>query len=665
MASLHLTLLGGFEAQSLAGAPVSLPTKKSQALLAYLALPPGKWHTRDELMGLLWSDRSEEQARNSLRQALSALRKSLHDAGADALVAERDRIGLEPEAVEVDVQRLEERAGGTNGGLEEIATLYRGDFLEGLSIRDPACEEWLRHERARLRRLAVDALARLSEAQMQSGAAEHAVATAQRLLDLDPVYEPAYRTLMRLYAARGQRAFALKTYQTCCSVLGKELEVEPEAATRELFEAIRDGEISIESSADSAARSSPWSSVSQAALPELVLPDKPSIVVIPFRNLGDPADNFFSDGITEDIITALCCFRELFVIAGDTSLAFRERGMEPTRFARELGVEFLLQGSVRRSGDRIRVGAQLLDAATGRQIWGERYDRTLHDIFSVQDEISQTLGANLAGRIESIGRERALRKSTHSLDAYDYLLRGNRYLWSYTKDDIAQARLNLEKAIALDPGYATAHAHLAWTYFQEWDYPWLSESPSEALDRALELAHQAVALDEADVWGHCTIHWPYLHKKEYELAEKHLERASRLNPNHPFVCCSKSWFLTLTGRPSDGIECGKTSYRQNPFFPEGCLAGIGIAHYVLEEYENALTMFKMVQEPARTAWDHAFMAACYAQLDRAGDAKSAAERAAALWDGIKTHDWPRNWPFQRQSDLDHLLEGLRKAGLIA
>src|SRR5213083_2176827 len=236
MAVLRLALLGTFEARLDSGSAVTFPRKKSEALLAYLALQPGRMIARDKLAALLWGDASDERARHSLRQALVTLRQALPRAAAACLVEEGDNVGVSPTAVEVDVTRFEALATAASPeALERAAALYRGDLLEGMSVAEPPFEEWLRAERERLRELAIESLAKLLAHHARTDAVEHAVQTAVRLLGLDPAQEAVHRTLMRLYARQGRRGAALRQYQACIGVLERELGLEPEAETKQLY----------------------------------------------------------------------------------------------------------------------------------------------------------------------------------------------------------------------------------------------------------------------------------------------------------------------------------------------------------------------------------------------------------------------------------------------
>ena len=236
MASLELTLFGGFRALLRSGGEVALPTNKAKLLLARLALPPGQAHTREQLIGLLWSERGEAQGRASLRQALTALRKALQTADSSPLRVAGETISLDPDLLEVDVATFESLVdSGAVQNLERAAALYRGALLDGVSVRDRAFESWLSYERERLHERELRVLATLLDHQAAQGSIERAVETAQRLLTLDPLREDAHRALMRLYVEQGQRGRALKQYQLCCDLLERELGVPPEAETKRLY----------------------------------------------------------------------------------------------------------------------------------------------------------------------------------------------------------------------------------------------------------------------------------------------------------------------------------------------------------------------------------------------------------------------------------------------
>ena len=667
MASIELSLFGGFRARLESGQEVALPTKKSKLLFARLALPPGEGHTREQLIGLLWSERREAQGRASLRQALTALRKALSAADPPPLRVIGETISLDPAALEVDVASFERLVdSGAVQDLERAVALYRGALLDGVTVPDQAFETWLSYERERLRERQLGGLANLLDHKMAEGAVERAIETAQRLLSFDALREDAHRALMRLYAEHGQRGRALRQYQLCCDILGRELGVQPEAETKRLYDDIREQRLERVSS-DEPPAVKPAADTSTGPL-------KPSIAVLPFINLsGDREQSYFSDGITEDIITQLSRFPTLFVIARNSSFAQRDKAGDVTVVARELGVHYVVEGSVRKVANRVRISTQLVDGVTGHHLWAERYDRKLEDIFAVQDEVTQTIVATLAGRLEVAGQRRAKRKNTESLEAYDYVLRGNECFYSFTKEDNDRARKRYQQAIELDLDCARAHLGLAWSELMGWLCHW-SKTPGESFDRAFESAKKALGSDDSDSLTHAILGELYLFRREYEQAEIHLERALALNPNDADAIGIMGFLLTCLGRPKEGIEHFKTAKRLNPYQPDWCMFcwRFGIAQYTAGNYDSAVTAMKEIVSPINDV--RVWLSASYAQAGKPDEARSALEeflrvveaesegfrgRTLAAWKAR----WAKFFPFKNDADLRHFLDGLRKAGL--
>jgi TolB-like protein len=453
--TLRLDLLGEFAARDGENREVAISSRKAQALLAILALPPGKPQSREKLTGLLWSDRGESQARSSLRQALTELRRALGETGRPSLVAGREAVSLDAETVEVDVTEFERFIGdGTPAALERAAELYRGGLLHGIGVHDPAFEDWLRDERRRLQERACEALSKLLDHQA-AGDAERAVATARRLLALDPLREATHRALMRLHAGRGERTLALKQYQDCRDALQAELGVEPSAETERLHEEIRHTQPPVQGHL-------PNSSNEAAPLAAVAPSDNPAIAVVPFVNMsGDPEQEYFADGMTEDIITELSRFHEFDVIARNSSFQFKGRAAEIQDVGRQLGARYIVEGSVRKSGSRVRVTAQLIDAETNTHIWADRYDRQLDDIFAIQDDVTAAVVARVADRVKGAGARPSRSRPKQSMTAYDLVLQSRPYRTQYTPASSKEAARLLRRAIALDPNCAQAHAGLA------------------------------------------------------------------------------------------------------------------------------------------------------------------------------------------------------------
>ncbi len=404
--------------------------------------------------------------------------------------------------------------------------------------------------------------------------------------------------------------------------------------------------------------------------------EKPSIAVLPFVNMsGDPEQEYFSDGITEDIITGLCRFRELIVIARGSSFAFKGQSVDITEVAKKLGVKYVLEGSVRKSGERVRITAQLSDATTGSHLWAENYDRVLEDVFAVQDDVAQKIISTLAGRLEEESKERALKKSDWNLSAYDYYLRGKHYWpnWRGSKDNVLRAREMFEKAMELDPDYASAFIGLAESYLAEFWSSWTTNRKA-AGEHAFESARKAVELDNRDSHAHLTLASSYLYvKSNFELAEVHIQKALDLNPNDYWNYCLKTNFSMCAGDFEESIYCGNEAIRRNPFLPDGCLHGMGFSEYFAQRYDNAIKTFGKLTAPDLEV--QGCIAACYAQLGRDEDAGAAAAefRDRAMAELTSQRDWDeKSWReylsdmfnFKNPEHLSHLIDGLRMAGLV-
>ena len=297
--------------------------------------------------------------------------------------------------------------------------------------------------------------------------------------------------------------------------------------------------------------------------PPLALPDKPSIAVLPFTNMsGEPEQTYFSDGITEDIITELSRSRSLFVIARNSSFQYRDKALDVRRIARDLGVRYVVEGSVRTMGSRIRITAQLIDAVQGNHLWSERFDRRIEELFDVQDELTQTIVATVAGRLEDAEIRMATSKRTDSLPAYDCLLRGIQHLRGFGADDNRLARELFEQAVALDPRYALAHAYLALSLLVENRYGGASDAIKQ---RALDIATAAVRMDPRESRCHTFLGQAYRFRDEYDMAIFHLERGVELNPNDAVGLVHLAFVLGISGRAEEGIELTHRAIRLDPY----------------------------------------------------------------------------------------------------
>ena len=407
----------------------------------------------------------------------------------------------------------------------------------------------------------------------------------------------------------------------------------------------------------------------------LPLPDKPSIAVLPFTNMsGDQEQEYFSDGITEDIITELSRFRNLFIIARHSSFGYREQSPNIKQIGRELGVHYVLEGSVRRAGNRIRITGQLVDAEADHHIWANRYDRELDDIFAVQDEITRSIVAAMAVRIEDTSLELAERKPPENMAAYDFWLRGKRAFDRQTLEGADEALAWFEKAIEADPNYARGYAGLAFTHNVRTGYCDWSVPIDEDHERAVKLADKAVQLDAADHFNQYVLGWCYLFRRRYGEAERHYEAAFALNPHDADALPYRGAYLMYVGKHQEAIETMQTALRLNPHHPAWYIDWCVGVNLCARRYEEAIRFGQQLPAdyvPEQPAW----LAVAYAHSGQLEEARRLAklfvEKVRAIWTGdtkpthaeIVLRLFSEN-PFRYEEDIEHFKEGLRLAGLV-
>jgi adenylate cyclase len=378
----------------------------------------------------------------------------------------------------------------------------------------------------------------------------------------------------------------------------------------------------------------------QEALP---LPDKPSIVVLPFDNLSnDPAQDYFSNGITEVLTSDLSRISSLFVIARNTAFTYQGKPVNIQDVGKELGVRYVLEGSVQKAGAHIRIVIQLIDTTTGGHLWSQRYDRPLKDLFALQDEIVQKIVTTLKLQLTLQEQGYIVRKRTDNLAAYDAFLRGQEYYFRYTQEANSQARQMWEKAIALDPQYAEAYAWLGLTYWAEWGFRW-SAAP-ETLKRALALAQQAAALDDSLPAAHSIMSNVYTSEQQYDQAITEGERAIALDPNYAESYAVQANVLNFAGRPEDALKLMEQAMRLNPRCPPWYLFHVGWAYQMTGRYAEAIaTQKEVISQNPNFFYAHLLLAGSYlwqwiAQQSPAAQtlapAVAAGQRALALHDSL-------------------------------
>ena len=393
------------------------------------------------------------------------------------------------------------------------------------------------------------------------------------------------------------------------------------------------------------------------------LPDKPSIAVLPFTNMsGDPKEEYFSDGITEEIITALSKIPHLFVISRQSTFTYKGKPVKVKQVSEELGVRYVLEGSVRKAGDKVRITAQLIDAITGHHLWAERYDRDLKDIFALQDEITLRIISALQVKLEGVERSGLSIKGTDNLEAYLKLLQSHHQSGRFTKEGNIQARRYAEEAIALDLKYAEAYLRLSATLIMDLTYG-TTESPEKSLRRAEECIQKALVLDDSSGKAHAFLGRIYLSKRQYEKAIAEGERALALDPNSDFVQGALGYSLYYAGRVEEAIAMYQKAIRLNPF-PAWYYQMLASSYRELGRYEEATKEFKKALHRAPdSAMPHLGLAATYSLMGREKEAQDEAAEVLRIHPKFSLEHHAKSLLFKNHPDLDRHIDALRKAGL--
>jgi adenylate cyclase len=391
------------------------------------------------------------------------------------------------------------------------------------------------------------------------------------------------------------------------------------------------------------------------------LPAKPSIVVLPFVNMsGDAEQEFFADGLTEDILTELSRFRDLFVISRNSSFKYKGKAVNVQQVARELGVQYVVEGSVRKAGNRVRVTVQLIDAETDRHVWAERYDRQLDDIFAIQDEVTSAIASTLPGRVEAATRDRAVHKPTANMAAYECVLAGKTLHHRSNRADNTEALRLIERAIELDPRYAHAHAWRACIIGQAWVYGWQTDREATWNEVVSEL-QIALDLDENDSDVHRILAAVHVASDDLDKAMYHQERALSLNPNDDLIVVQQGEILTWLGRPEEGIDWIGKAMRLNPYHPERFWSHLGRAYFAAHRYDDAVAALKRISAPDYL--HHGALAACYAYLGNEELARSHVREAQKLQPDLRIETYLATLHYKQEDDREHCLQGLLKAGI--
>ena len=395
------------------------------------------------------------------------------------------------------------------------------------------------------------------------------------------------------------------------------------------------------------------------------MPEKLSIAVLPFTNMGgDPNQEYFSDGITEEIITQLARFSDIHVIARNSSFTYKGKPVKVQQVGQELGVRYVLEGSVLKSGDKIRVTAQLVDAATGGHVWAERYDRKNEDIFALHDDISQHIAAALGsstGALEIAERKRVMSSNPNNLSAFETFLRATEHFHRFTKDDNLKARNLGLKATELKPDYAQAYGGVGWTHFTDYLLRW-TETPESSLNQAYNWAQKALAIDPTDYESYWLLSIIYPFRKEYDKSLASAQRALSLNPNSASLLQSLGGNVyTYLGGANEAVQMIEKAMRLDPRHPVSWYDRLGRACYAARQYEKAVKALKHIGQPKIRQL--LYLAASYGRLGLKEKANAEVAQILKLDPKVTVETWAEREPYKNSGDKEHWIDGLRKAGI--
>ena len=402
-------------------------------------------------------------------------------------------------------------------------------------------------------------------------------------------------------------------------------------------------------------------SIERMAFP---LPEKPSIAVLPFTNIsGDPGQDYFSDGITEDIITTLAKIPNLFVIARNSTFTYKGRPVEVREVAEKFGVRYVLEGSVQRSGDELRITAQLVDAVTGHHLWAERYDRGIEDLFALQDEI--TLNVVSALEVELTEGEQALvwRRGVSKPEAWELSAQAKDHYETFSKEGMAKAQQLWQQAVELDPDFVMGWVWLAWTHWMDARRGW-SESRETSFARAVDLAQKALAMDDSFPSTYALLGGIHLYRGEHDEAIAMGERSIALSPNDSFNLAVLAHTLFYSEQPEEAIALTLKAMRLSPVYLDWYLLSLGHAYYLAGQHDKAIDpILKYVEKNPEHAFPHAMLAAIYAELDRRDDARTEVEALLERSPGYSLEQFAKGRFYKNPDDLARVLDALRKAGV--
>lgn len=658
---IAIKLFGKFSVLDANGATIPIAGAKTQGLVSYLALNTEMPPSRDRLMALFWGDRFTDQARQSLRQAIAKLKRSLNADGAEAIITEHDRVGLNPDVVRVDVDEFASLVAqdGVDATTRAIA-LMDGPLLEGLYGQQAEFEDWIASERQRFATMSMTLLERAANQTLQRGDVSGALDYARQMVALDPLRDASQIVLIRILAQRGERASALQQFNSYEALLQKELGIAPGGDLLKLVKEIK-GEGFFAESESTAGVQRPVSVAQSAAS------GRTSVAVVPFATLAsDDAQTMFVEGLTEDVTANLSRFSWLDVKASVENEGPRLTSAEMGVLGDELGLDYVVHGSLRILGSRLRLTVQLAEPKTARYVWVTRYDREADDLFALQDELADTVAASVEAELQGLVGRSSREVAFEEMGAWESYHRGLAIQYEFNADTNKQAQAHFRRAIELDPNFGLAYARLSYAivisviYFEANDVAGL-------LDEALELAQTAARLEPGDAVARFALGRVYLARGEYDRSIADLKAAIDLNPGMAQAHCGLGDSMAYSGQLSDAMSCFEEAVRISPSDPyRWAFLGYGATALLFQgAYEEAVKWAAEAEAmPNSHYWATAIRASALAHMGRDDEAARALDELRQKRPGI-TCDFVESRLFYLKDpgQVETYVGGLRKAGL--
>lgn len=690
----HLSLLGPFTLTGPDGQAIEIASRKNRLLLAMLASAPGRSLSRDALAGMLWADHGEEQARNSLRQALAVLRKDLKGRDTAFFAALDSSVTLSPDLITLDTESFQNDVRrGTRESLQRAIGLWRGAFLADVSVSEAELEQWLTERREHYSNryiAAMDWLVPLLD--------NHArIDMARRLVQADNLREASHRHLMAAYLAAGERAQALRHYESVRKLLKEELGVEPSTETQELrnrIAATGNGTAAMPAMPPPVAGQTQPPSATQpvmAAPPVASAPvrlyqaiavaiallgvslgvwiftrpapepvTKPSVAILPFESLsGGAEDARIAEALTVDTITDLSRFWDFRVMAKDTTDAYKGGPADIRKLGEELKVGYALKGTFQRESGHVRVTAQLVDTANSAVLWSDRYDRPAGEIFAIQSDVADHI-ANSVGSREGTLHENmvasARRKRPSDLGAFEiYLLAQATMHSDLSPEHMREGQKLLLQAIEMDPTFARAYVKYA--HGNSWRITYESDVPA-LIQEAIKYARKGVELDPMDADAHSSLGYTLTLSGDLAQGEAQFNEALRINPNAFDLLAAYSCMAHNYGKPERGAESTDRAIALNPNYPNWSIPCLRLAVFMVGRYVDALRIQSRQPENEMNTDGFVVMAGSLAALGRMEEAKGVVQRGLAKYPGllsIERFAFNRGWsPSSAKILADHM-----------